>query len=213
MNRSNKTRAALAAAVLTALAGCTTVGPDYRVPPDAVVNRPGVAATFLGAAETPFQSAALPANWWRLYQDASLDGLIQKALAANTDLRIASANLARVRALQEEIEVAAGPVVGVNAAPGYGRASAAAKGRADPLPAGWTHDAGISVSYQADLFGRIARAVEAAQADTGAARAGYDLARVMVAADTARAYVDACAAGRQMVVAQESIDLQGNSSH
>lgn len=62
MNRSNKTRAALAAAVLTALAGCTTVGPDYRVPPDAVVNRPGVAATFLGAAETPFQSAALPAN-------------------------------------------------------------------------------------------------------------------------------------------------------
>lgn len=208
MNLQNKTLAALAGGVLAALAGCATVGPDYRVPANAAINRPGAAAPFLGAGETPYQSAALPPQWWRLYQDPTLDGLIQKAFAANADLRVASANLARVRAVQDEVEAAAGPVATVGAAPAYGRMSAAAKGRSDTLPAGWTHDAGISVSYQADLFGKIARAVEAAGADTEAARAGYDLARVMVAADTARAYLDACGAARQMTVAQGSIDLQ-----
>jgi multidrug efflux system outer membrane protein len=204
----NMNNTALAAALLATLAGCGTVGPDYRVPAGAAVNRPGAGAPFVGAAEAPFQATALPPHWWRLYQDPTLDALIEKAFAANTDLRIASANLARVRALQDEVDVATRPAVGVSAAPAYGRGSAAAKGRSDPLPAGFTHDAGLSVSYQVDLFGKIARAVEAAGADTQAAQAGYDLARVTVAADTARAYVDACAAGQQMTVAQGSIDLQ-----
>jgi multidrug efflux system outer membrane protein len=208
MQTKNRTRVALAAAALAALAGCGTVGPNYHVPATAIINRPGAGAPFAGAAESPFQGDALPPHWWRLYHDATLDALIEKAFAANTDLRIAAANLAKARALQDEVEVAAGPVVGVNASAGYGRASAAAKGRTDVLPAAWTHDAGLGASYQADLFGKIARAVEAAGADTEAARAGYDATRVMVAADTARAYVDACAAGRQMVVAQDSIALQ-----
>lgn len=191
------------------LAGCGTVGPDYRVPSSAAINRPGASAPLLGAAEAPFQASVLPPEWWRLYQDPTLDRLIQQALAANTDLRIALANLARVRALQDEMEVAAGPTVGVGAAPAYGRGSAAAKGRSDSLAAGFSHDAGVNASYQVDLFGKIARAVEAAGADTQAAQAGYDLARMMVVADTARAYVDACAAAHQMTVAQGAIDLQG----
>jgi NodT family efflux transporter outer membrane factor (OMF) lipoprotein len=199
---------ALAAALIATLAGCGTVGPDYRVPAAAVVNRTGAAAPFVGAAEAPFAMSALPPPWWRLYQDATLDALIDKAFAANTDLRVAAANLERVRAVQDEVDVATRPSVGLTAAPGYGRASAAAKGLRDPLRAGFTHDAGVNVSYQVDLFGKIARAIEAAGADTQAAQAGYDLARVMVVADTARAYVDACAAGQQIAVAQGSIDLQ-----
>ncbi len=66
----------------------------------------------------------------------------------------------------------------------------------------------LNVSYQVDLFGKIARAVEATGADTQAAQAAYDLARVSVAADTTRAYVDACSAGAQLNVAQHSLDLQ-----
>jgi multidrug efflux system outer membrane protein len=198
----------VAVVMLGLLAACGTVGPDYRVPPKAVVKRPGADAPFAGAAEAPFASAALPQQWWHLYQDPALDKLIGQAFAANTDLRVAAANLARARALEQETQAAANPALGVTAAPGYGRPSAAAKGLASPLPDGWSHDAGVGVSYQVDLFGKIARAVEAAGADTGAAQAGYDLARVTVAADTARAYVDACASVREMQVAQQSIGLQ-----
>ncbi|MDB5915775.1 MAG: efflux transporter outer rane subunit [Massilia sp.] len=209
LNPKLKITAASAAALLAGLlAGCGTVGPDYRIPADAAVNRPAASAPLLGAAEAPFAASPLPSDWWRLYRDPTLDRLVKRALAANTDLRVAAANLARVRALQQEVEVAAGPAVGFNAAPAYGRGSAAAKGLGEPLTAGFSHDAGVNVAYQVDLFGKIARAVEAAGADTQAAQAGYDVARVTVVADTARAYVDACAAARQMTVAQQSVDLQ-----
>jgi NodT family efflux transporter outer membrane factor (OMF) lipoprotein len=201
---------AASAVLLVLLAACGTVGPDYRVPPQAAVNRAAASAALRGVADTaaPFSASPLPPHWWRLYRDATLDGLIDKAFAANADLRAASANLARARALLDEAETANNPAVGVSAAPAYGRPSAAARGLHEPLPNAWSYDAGATVSYQIDLFGKIARAIEAAGAETQAAQAAYDLARVTVAADTARAYADACSAGRQILVAQRSIDLQ-----
>jgi NodT family efflux transporter outer membrane factor (OMF) lipoprotein len=208
MNRYELIGKAAAVTVLAIATGCTTVGPDYRIPSQAAVNRDAASAPLIGAKETPFSANPLPPHWWRLYRNATLDGLIDKAFAANADLRVASANLARARAVLDEAEVAGRPAVGVSAAPGYGRASAAAKGLSQPLPDMGSYDAGVSVSYQADLFGKIARAVEAAHADTQAAQAAYDVARVTVAADTARAYAEACSAGQQILVAQHSVDLQ-----
>ncbi|MGV7206514.1 efflux transporter outer membrane subunit [Oxalobacteraceae bacterium A2-2] len=201
-------RALAATAVLATLAACGTVGPDYQVPQQAVIQRQSAAAPFLNTAEAPYTPAPLPPHWWRLYHDAQLDGLIEQAFAANTDLRVAAANLARARAVLQEAGEAGKPVLGVSAAPGVGRSSAAARGIAHPLPDAWNYDAGVSVSYQFDLYGKIARAVESATADTQAAQAAYDLVRVTVAADTARAYADACAAARQAEVARHSIVLQ-----
>ncbi|GGY67302.1 efflux transporter outer membrane subunit [Pseudoduganella albidiflava] len=195
-------------ASLAVLAACGTVGPDYRVPEEAAIQRPAAAAPFASADEPALRGEPLPPHWWRLYRDASLDALVGKAFAANTDLRVAAANLARARAVQQEAAGAADPVIGATGAPAYGRASAAAKGLPQPLADGYSHDAGISVSYQLDLFGKIRRGVEAAGADSAAAEAALDLARVTVAADTARAYVDACGARHQLDVARRSVELQ-----
>ena len=208
MKLLRKLRTWMAVASLAVLTACATVGPDYRVPPQAAVMRQGAAGPFAGAGEAVFQMRPLPPQWWRLYQDATLDRLIEKAFLANTDLRIAAANLARARGVQFETEAAGHPTVEVNAAAVYGRPSAAAMGLGAAIPDNWSHDAGVGVSYQMDLFGKIARAVEAAGADTQAAQAGDDLAHVTVAVETARAYVDACAAGQQMLVAQHSLDVQ-----
>lgn len=206
----NAARSLFALSTFSLLAGCATVGPNYQVPVQAVVQRPAANAPLMGATGPLFNAnaEALPAKWWRLYDDPALDQLVARALAANTDLRVAAANLARSRAVEQEIGAAGQPLVSVSAAPAYGRASAAAKGLPQPLAAGWSVDAGVGVSYQADLFGKIARAVQAAGADTQAAQAALDLVRITVAADTARAYADACSATRQTVVAQQSVDLQ-----
>ncbi|MEI9926940.1 MAG: TolC family protein [Sphingomonas sp.] len=77
-----------------------------------------------------------------------------------------------------------------------------------PGPEGASYDAGLDVSYQVDLFGRIARTIEAGRADLGAAQATYDLARITVVAETIRAYADACAAGRELSVARESLRVE-----
>ncbi|MFZ6773582.1 efflux transporter outer membrane subunit [Undibacterium sp. SXout7W] len=193
------------------LVACNTVGPTYQLPQQAVIQRADAARPFIEvkkAKENIYQQIPLPAHWWRLYRTPALDQLIEKAFAANTDVRIAAANLLRVRAIQDETEAATQPVFGVNAAPGVGRSSAAAKGLKAALPNGTVHEAGVSVAYQFDLVGKLARAIEASDADTQAAQAAYDLVRVTIAADTARAYADICSSRHQMQVAQKSIDLQ-----
>ena len=76
------------------------------------------------------------------------------------------------------------------------------------IPSRWSYSAGASVSYQLDLFGQIRRAVEAASGDEQAARAAYDATRVTVAAETARAYANMCAAGMQLASARHSVEVQ-----
>jgi multidrug efflux system outer membrane protein len=197
------------AALPLLLAACgTVVGPDYRVPQAAAVQRPDAAAPFLGATEKPFSQQPLPAQWWRLYRDSTLDGLVEQAFTANTDLRVASANLARARAVLAEAEQFKRPEVDVSAAPAFGHAAGAPSGVGHALPDHASYDAGLHVSYQLDLFGKLARAVEAADADTQAAQAASDLARVTVAAETTRAYAEACSAGQQIAIAHQSVALQ-----
>jgi NodT family efflux transporter outer membrane factor (OMF) lipoprotein len=210
MNRYRSTaRKALMLSVLAAaVAACTTVGPDYHVPKEAVVKRDAANARFLGAGEKSFKSEPLPADWWHLYQDPMLDKLIAKAFSANADLRVAASNLERSHAVLEEVEEKKHPEIEMSAAPVYGRIAGASLGIPEQLPRTGIYDADIKVAYQVDMWGRIRRAIEAAEADQEAAQAAADLAHVMVAADTTRAYAEACSAGYQLKVAQQSVDLQ-----
>ncbi|MCL1886901.1 MAG: TolC family protein [Betaproteobacteria bacterium] len=191
---------------LTVLSACTAVGPDYRVPAEAVIRQEKNAATFVSANEPVYTQHDLPQNWWRLYDQETINELVNKALAANTDLRIASANLARVRAVLEEARTMTDPVFDVGASPGYGRNATKPGTRREGNH--WFYDMGAGMSYQFDLFGKIARAIEAATADVEATRAAYDLMRITVIADTTRAYLDICSSGYRMDVAVRSVELQ-----
>lgn len=195
-----------------ALAGCTTLGPDYQVPAGSVATRQSAQVPFAEAQEGVFQQNEVPGHWWRLYNDPTLDGLVEQALAANTDLRVASANLERAQAALRETQAQQQPSLGVNASPTFGHVSGIqelAPG-IDP-PNRWSYSAGASMSYQLDLFGQIRRAVEASSADAQSAQAAYDATRVTVAAETARAYANLCAAGMQLASAQHSVKVQQES--
>ena len=147
------TRNLLPLMLALALAGCTTVGPDYQAPADAVAERPGARAPFAQAQERVFQQDAVPGRWWRLYNDPVLDGLVERALSTNTDLRVASANLERAQAALRETQAQQQPSLGVNASPTFGHASGLQELQPgiDP-PNRWSYSAGASVSYQLDLF-------------------------------------------------------------
>ena len=90
MSARNLSTAAAAAVLLTA---CAT-GPDYKAP----VAPPGTGGGFVSTAVAPVSADQPPADWWRLYQDPALDGLIAEALDNNRDVAVAAANLAQVRA-------------------------------------------------------------------------------------------------------------------
>jgi NodT family efflux transporter outer membrane factor (OMF) lipoprotein len=206
--RSTARKAFALSVLAAAMAACTTVGPDYHVPKEAVVQRDAANAKFMGAAEQPFKSDPLPADWWRLYQDPVLDKLIAKAFSANADLRVAAANLQRAHGVLEEVEEKKRPEVETSVAPVYGRIAGAQLGIPEQLPRTGIYDSDIKIGYLLDIWGRVRRAVEAAEADVEATQAASDLTHVIVAADTTRAYAEACSAGYQLKVAQQSVDLQ-----
>jgi NodT family efflux transporter outer membrane factor (OMF) lipoprotein len=196
-------RRLIAAAATLALAACM-VGPDYRSPmPQAPAQEP-----FVSGQSPAFTGEQPPGRWWSLFADPVLDRLIEQALVANTDLREAAANLARARAVLRETRSGLFPSAEANASATYSRQSGDQLGFQGIASEGWSYDAGIDASYQIDLFGRIRRAIQAARADEGAAQAAFDVSRITVAAETARAYADACSAGRQLAVAHETVRIQ-----
>ncbi|MFB0612538.1 efflux transporter outer membrane subunit [Aurantiacibacter poecillastricola] len=189
---------------IAALAGCTTVGPDYEPELPQATAR----ASLHAANEGPFVPAEPPVDWWHLYDDPRLDALVTEALAANTDLRVASANLALARAVLREVRAGRSIDTAVGAGASYGRQSGAALGSDVATSDSALYDAGLDVGYQLDLFGRVSRAIEASRADVEAVQAAYDVARITVVAETVRAYGDACNAGRRLAVARRSVEIQ-----
>jgi NodT family efflux transporter outer membrane factor (OMF) lipoprotein len=198
----------LSAAVLAALSACMTVGPDYKVPASALAKRADAAKPFMGAAEASFRSDPLPADWWKLYHDPVLDGLIAKAFNANTDLRVAAANLEHANAVLENVEEKKRPEIETEGALERGRIAGASLALPEQLPSMNIYTGEIKVGYLLDFFGKVKRAVESAEANTEAYQAALDLAHVRVAADTTGAYAEACSAGYQLKVARHSLDLQ-----
>ncbi|MBA3677930.1 MAG: TolC family protein [Sphingosinicella sp.] len=196
-----KIKNAFAFASLMVLAACA-VGPNHVAPPVPAAS----SGAFIGAGNAAYSSSEIQPDWWRLYEDPVLDGLVDDALTHNTDLRVATANLQRVRALLREAGGARLPQTGIGAGATYGRAgegeTPAGRDRTDTA-----FSVGLNVAYEVDLFGRVSRAIEAARGDAAAAEAERDAVRVMVAAETARAYADASAAAEQLSIAQESVAL------
>jgi NodT family efflux transporter outer membrane factor (OMF) lipoprotein len=198
-------RPTLTVASALALAACAT-GPDYHLEPASA----SAAAPFIGAQASRIVSEGQPAaDWWRLYDDPVLDGLVHDALAANTDVRVAEARLQSARAALREERGAREPQVGVSGSTQYGRLSGPAipgENRTDVQV-----DGGLDVAYEVDLFGRISRRIEAARGDVGAAAEDADAVRVTVVSETVQAYADAVSSAERIAVARQIVALLDRS--
>ena len=198
-------RLILASASALTLAACA-VGPNYVRP----TTPPTAAAPFLSTSAAVSRDPTDNDRWWQLYRDPVLDALIGDALAANTDIRVAVARLARARASLREVRGDRLPQANAGASATYGRSSeiqrAPGASREDAL-----FDVGLDVAYEVDLFGRVGRGVEAARGEVGAAAADADAVRVAIVADTTRAYADAASAAERLAVAERIVALLDRS--
>jgi len=186
-----------------ALSACT-VGPNFKRPATPSVATGGFSET---ARTSSVAATPLPDHWWQLYSDPVLDRLVTDALAHNTDIRTAAANLARARAVLSEQRGARLPSTQVTAQATRSRTPAVQSPTGKSFETDF-YSAGFDASYEIDLFGGVTRAIEAARGDTEAAAAQLDAARVSVAAETARAYAQACSNAAQRAVALETVTLQ-----
>jgi len=190
----------LAAAAL--LAGCT-LGPDYKRPASTLD------AGFInaGASAVNAQPASAEiASFWRGFRDPALDALIERALAANGDVRIAQARLQEARANLGEADAGGRPGLGLTSdvtrsvRPITQQPNSSRSDRT-----GTVYDASFIANWELDLFGRFRRGSEAAAALVGAGEAGLIAAQTSVVADVARNYLELRGLQQRLQVTEASL--------
>lgn len=207
----------LAAAALCG--ACTTVGPAYAPPPLAA-DAPATyaerhAGSSLLAAPPAADAAALPADPWGTLGGEALKALQQRARERNADIATAALHLAQARTQHDIVASQAGPALGVGASAARQRQSqtdpstrlfqifppASQQEALDIIGTPYTlYQAGFDASWELDLWGRVRRSIEAAEADEAAAAALLADVRSSIDAEAARAWLDLGAARQQIAV-------------
>ena len=184
---------ALASALL---AGCVTVGPDYKAPPAQQVS-------LQGALDPAFSSMSPVASWWSQFGDPVLEQLVHDALGDNLDLQIAMARVRAARAAFTEQRLDQLPHVTAGGSQDRRRQPEASAGGERVFSE--TYQLGFDAGWELDLFGRQRRAAEAARADLGAERDNLADAQVMVAAEVARNYFELRGTQKRIAVARQTL--------
>src|SRR5579859_2848540 len=190
---------------LAVLAGCA-VGPNYHPPQ---TSTPPQWTSQMAGGET--NGLADLAQWWKSFGDTNLDSLIATAIQSNLTLRVAEARVREARHQKQVISAGLWP--SLSGSGSYTRNHYGA--HAFPPLAGFgippdynLYDANFDAAWELDVFGGTRRAVEAANAQIGAAEYGEHDAQVTLLAEVARNYISARAYQQRLAIAYDNIKVE-----
>jgi NodT family efflux transporter outer membrane factor (OMF) lipoprotein len=200
------------------LAGCTSlpqwlsnglkVGPNFHEPPAVV------APAWIEAAQPQIVSEPADTDaWWTIFQDPDLTRLIETAYRQNLDLKTAAS---RVLQAQAQRNITAGNLFPQtqNLLADYAHAQLSKNLALFSSPLGgfpstldvWA--TGFNASWELDLWGRLRRAIESADAELGASVEAYHDALVTLLADVATSYVQLRTFQQRIAYARRNVALQ-----
>ena len=197
MRKTHLPLTVLAAAVLS---GCA-VGPNYVRP-----HTP-VAAQFAGAEPAVYSNQQAQVEFWKQFEDPTLDQLVGDALGANYDLRIAVGRLVQARALRNQSRFDLAPTV--TASGGYTKQHVQAV--ENPFGGPYTtrlYNAGFDATWELDFFGGVRRNIQARNAELEGQVANLHDAQVSVIAEVARNYFELRGEQTQLAVAEANVKNQ-----
>jgi NodT family efflux transporter outer membrane factor (OMF) lipoprotein len=202
MNTTRSILVLFSAAMLALATGCRVVGSDFEAPKVEVATAWQSELTAGLAAEK-----VELAGWWKSFGDPVLDSLIERAAGGSLDVKEALARVREARALRGV--AAADQYPTVNGTASYERR---AESKNTPfgafVPDSDNFAVGFDASWELDLFGRVQRSVEAADADMQATIENARDVAVTVAAETARNYIDLRSYQRRLAIALNNVSLQ-----
>ena len=193
----------LALLIPLALGGCA-LGPDFLRPkvetPTAFKQiDPKLAGEWKEAAASP----ATPASWWRLFEDPVLDDLIAQIDLNNQNLKIAEARYRSARAGLDTARSSFFPRLDGDLSASRGTAANATTGGSRPVANSYALTA--AATWEIDLWGRIRRSVEAADAKAEASAADLAAARLSLQALLTQTYFQLRSADAQIAVLERSV--------
>ncbi|ANN76197.1 RND transporter [Bordetella flabilis] len=209
-------------ALAALLAGCTAVGPNYHAPASPAPSswQDWRSGSRDGESAATIDTAPLSAQWWTLFDDVTLNALQVRAAQASPDLRSAALRYAQSRTQRLTVAAQRGPVVNATGAATRQRQSEYSAGTrlADAVaPANreelvsvlsqpyTLYQGGFDASWEPDLWGRVRRAIESADASVDNAAALLDQVRLAVASELARDYFELRLAQQQRQLLDQDI--------
>jgi len=180
-----------------ALASGCAMGPDYKRPP---VTPPEA----FRSQTTPGETASLADQpWWEAFGDPVLRNLIQEALGGNYNVRIAAARVQQARAQAAVARSAFFPQIG------YSATAVQSKGLQNILGIGSSDQStlylgGASMSWEIDLWGKIRRSSEAANAQFLASEEARRAVLLSLVSDVAQAYFELLELDTRLKIARDS---------
>jgi NodT family efflux transporter outer membrane factor (OMF) lipoprotein len=187
------------------LSGCT-VGPDYK--------RPELTMPQHWANPVPEcrKTGSELARWWKIFEDQTLDWLIDKAIADSLDLKLAVARIAQARSANRQATAQFGPKL--NASGSYKRhrdrtmVSALSNTGPPRAPAvemmvDDQYQTGFDAGWEIDLFGGLRRSYESGKAELEASTEALRDVRVTLVAEVARCYIELRILQKRMAIADD----------
>ncbi|SIQ59711.1 efflux transporter outer membrane subunit [Pseudacidovorax sp. RU35E] len=201
----SKRRALVPLLAALVLAGCATAPAELPAVPTPVRFKEALSVT-QSTTEGRWTEAA-PAEaqprgeWWKAFQDPVLDALVAQAAEANTSLQQAAARVRQARALLRNAEADRSPQLGL----GGGATRQRGLDRNQSSQPSTLVNAGVSASWELDLFGRLARLQDAAALDAQAREALLQSTRLMVQAEVAQTYLALRAADEERALVRDGV--------
>jgi NodT family efflux transporter outer membrane factor (OMF) lipoprotein len=203
-------------------ASACAVGPDFVRPDAPAPARLSASADFIvpDGGSVPVNES-IDERWWMQFSDPLLDSLEARAMAANLDMRVAALRLAQSR--EQRVVAAAARSPGVNQKISYQRQRQSEAGvgtrivnvvappenraaitdqLAEPFD---VYQPGFDASWELDLWGRVRRSVESADASLEAATAAARDVRLAITAELARGYLELRGVQRQLEIAEQDV--------
>ncbi|WP_213781733.1 efflux transporter outer membrane subunit [Caballeronia sp. dw_276] len=205
----------LGAMIVAALSGCM-LGPDYRPPDIGTMNLP---SEWTSTGTTGDQGDQL-VGWWKQFDDGDMVDLIEAAERSSPTLAIALARVKGAGAAVEQKNSGLFPALNgqlagsrsnfdefVDESPSISDVGQETRGEANRT------SYGLNASWELDLFGAIRRGVQAGDAQLASQQALFEEARIVLAADVAKAYVDYRECESMTVYLSQGLQTSKNIGH
>jgi len=184
---------AITTAALLQLSACT-VGPDYSKPTNENLDLPISYGQFGDPAFVSGKSDLR--NWWTVFNDPTLEELIEKARVENRDLRVAVSRVQQARLRVDLAQASRSPQVSV------------AAGATTNEDGQISSNIGLQASWDLDIFGKVARQIESEDAAYQATEEDRRDIQVSLFAQVAQSYLSVRSLQAQLHAAQQNIESQ-----
>jgi len=191
----------LAALVLAGCASSSAISPSQLPATPAAFKEGKTLQTAQAAAASP----VMQEDWWKVFSDPVLDQLAAQATRNNSSIQVAAGRLAQARAIARSTDASRSVQAGLGA--GAVRQTDATAGNAPRT----TLSASASLSYEVDLFGKLAGASNAALLDASAREALLQSTQLLVQADVAQTYLNLRALDAERTLVRDTLQAYRNT--